>query len=154
MKPALVFLVKFICLTAPFIWLWQVWGLSVYHALYSPIANLIYESLGFEGVATPARDRYINFIPFLTLMILTPKLSARRRLGGTAIGLVILFSMHIAANLTAIPGSLRLPRLVSLALDAAPFFLWAAIANEFIRNFLRASTASATADDPAQDPRS
>ena len=120
MKPAVLFLVKFVCLTAPFIWLWQVGGLSVYHAIYSPIASAIYGLLGFEGVATPARDRYINIIPFLTLMALTPGLSKRRRFGGAAIGLLILFAMHIAANLTANPKTLQLPHLILLALDAAP----------------------------------
>ena len=146
MKKTLLFLVKFICLTAPFIWLWQVWGLSVYHALYSPIANSIYEWLGFEGIATPARDRYINFIPFVTLMVLTPNLSIRRRLGGTAIGLVVLFLMHIAVNLTANPNTLVLPRMVRLLLDAAPFFLWIIIANEFIRDFMRKVGVIADAD--------
>ena len=137
MKPALLFLVKFVCLTAPFVWLWQIGGLRVYHALYHPVATTIYEWLGFEGVAAPGRDRFVNMIPFLALMVLTPNLSTRRRLGGTAIGLVILFTMHIAVNLTAHPVTLRLPRPVSLALDAAPFFLWIVIANEFISNFLR-----------------
>ena len=136
MKPALLFLAKFVCLTAPFVWLWQNGGLSVYYALYSPIAEAIYEWLGFEGVATPARDRYINLVPFLALMVLTPNLSTRRRLGGIAIGMLILFMMHIAVNLTANPKTLRLPWPVSLALDAAPFFLWIIIANEFVRNFM------------------
>ena len=150
MKPALLFLVKFVCLTAPFIWLWQVWGLSVYHALYSPIASAIYECLGFEGIATPARTRYINIIPFLTLMILTPNLSVRRRFGGAAIGLLTLFSMHIAVNLAANPRTLALPRLVSLILDAAPFFLWVVIAREFVRDFLQRGTASTVEKEPAR----
>jgi hypothetical protein len=152
MKPALLFLAKFVCLTAPFIWLWHVWGLSVYHALYSPIANSIYEWLGFEGVAAPARTRYINLIPFLTLMVLTPKLSTRRRLGGTAIGLVVLFLMHIAVNLTADPETLQLPHLVLLVLDAAPFFLWVVIANEFIRDFMRRGTANAAVEGSPNTP--
>jgi hypothetical protein len=92
MKPALLFLVKFVCLTAPFVWLWQVGGLSAYYALYNPVANAVYEWLGLEGVSAPARDRYINLVPFLALMVLTPNLSTRRRLGGTAIGLLILFA--------------------------------------------------------------
>ena len=150
MKPALLFLVKFVCLTAPFVWLWQVGGLSAYHALYSPIANAVYEWLGFEGVAAPARDRYINLIPFLALMVLTPNLSTRRRLGGAAIGLVILFTMHIAVNLTAHPVTLRLPRPVSLALDAAPFFLWVIIANEFVRDFMRWKGANTDAKRSAE----
>jgi hypothetical protein len=148
MKPALLFLAKFVCLTAPFVWLWQVGGLSVYHALYSPIANAIYEWLGFEGVATPARDRYINMIPFVALMVLTPDLSTRRRLGGIAIGLMILFTMHIAVNLTANPVNLRLPWPVSLAVDAAPFFLWVIIANEFVRDFINWRDADTEAERP------
>jgi len=147
MKPAVLFLVKFVCLTAPLIWLWQVGGLSVYHAIYSPIASAIYESLGFEGVATPARDRYVNIVPFLTLMALTPGLSKRRRFGGAAIGVVLLFLMHIAVNLTANPQTLQLPRLVLLAMDAAPFFLWIVIANEFVRGFMRPGTANAIAEE-------
>jgi len=150
MKPALLFLVKFVCLTAPFVWLWQIGGMSVYHALYSPIADAIYTWLGFEGVATPGRDRYINMIPFLALMVLTPNLSTRRRIGGTAIGLAILFTMHIAVNLTANPQTLRLPRPVSLALDAAPFFLWIVIANEFIRDFIKWGGADADAERSAE----
>jgi len=147
MKTALTFLIKFVCLTAPFVWLWENGGLGIYHVVYSPIASAIYDWLGFEGIATPVRSRYINFIPFLALMILTPKLSTRRRLGGIAIGLLILFSMHIAVNLTANPETLELPRPVSLSLDAAPFFLWFVIANEFVRDFINWSTGDALVED-------
>jgi hypothetical protein len=150
MKPALLFLVKFVCLTAPFVWLWQMGGLNVYHAVYSPIASAIYEWLGYEGVATPVRIRYINFIPFLALMVLTPNLTTRRRLGGAAIGLVILFSMHIAVNLTADPWTLALPRPISLSLDAAPFVLWVVIANEFVLNFMSGRAANAAVEESTE----
>jgi hypothetical protein len=150
MKPTLLFLVKFICLTAPLVWLWQNGGLYVYHAFYSPIASAIYEWLGFEGIATPARDRYINLIPFLALMILTPNLSIRRRLIGTAVGLVILVLTHIAVNLTSIHEALRLPRWVSLAMDATPFFLWVVIANKFVGDFMMGRTAGTDANANAE----
>jgi hypothetical protein len=150
MKPILLFLAKFICLTAPFVWLWMAGGMIIYDALYSPIADAIYGWLGFEGVATPVRSRYINFIPFLALMVLTPNLSTRRRLSGTTIGLLIIFSMHIAVNLTADPRTHVLPRMVRLILDAAPFFLWIIIANEFIRDFMKWSGANADAEKPAE----
>jgi hypothetical protein len=142
MKAALLFLVKFVCLTAPFVWFWQIEGLRIYHGLYNPIAEATYGWLGFEGVVAPARDRYINLIPFLALMVLTPNLSTRRRLGGTAIGLLILFTMHIAVNITANPETLRLPRPVELALDAAPFVLWVVIANQFVRDFMKRASAN------------
>jgi len=149
MKAALLFLAKFVCLTAPLIWIWMIGGLNVYDAFYSPIADAIYGWLGFEGVQTPVRARYINFIPFLALMILTPGLSTRRRLGGTAIGLLILFSMHIAVNLTANPVTLRLPRWVSLSLDAAPFVLWVVIANQYVLGFVKRQAANAAVEGSA-----
>jgi hypothetical protein len=150
MKPILLFLAKFICLTAPFVWLWLAGGMIIYDVLYSPVADAIYGWLGFEGVATPVRSRYINFIPFLALMVLTPNLSTRRRLGGTTIGLLIIFSMHIAVNLTADPRTHMLPRMVRLMLDAAPFFLWVIIAREFVRDFMQRGTVRAAEKEPAK----
>jgi hypothetical protein len=151
MKPILLFLAKFICLTAPFVWLWLAGGMIIYDVLYSPVADAIYGWLGFEGVATPVRSRYINFIPFLALMILTPNLSTRRRLAGTAIGLVLLFTMHIAVNLSANPRTQILPQMVRLMLDAAPFFLWIIIANEFVRDFMKRGTVRAAKEVPAKN---
>ncbi len=144
MKPALRFLVKFVCLTAPFIWLWHIGGWRFYHALYSPVAEAVYEWFGLEGVEATSRIRYINLIPFVTLMVLTPNLSTRRRLGGTAIGLLILFAMHIAVNLGANPKTQVLPQMIRLMLDAAPFFLWVIIAHEFVRDFMQRGTVRVT----------
>ncbi|MBW2494765.1 MAG: hypothetical protein JRE43_08435 [Deltaproteobacteria bacterium] len=143
MKPALRFLIKFFCLTAPIVWLWHIGGWRYYHALYSPVAEAVYAWLGLEGVEATSRIRYINLIPFLTLMVLTPNLSRRRRLGGLAIGLALLFAMHIAVNLTADPRTQILPQMVRLMLDAAPFFLWVIIAHEFVRDFMQRGTLRA-----------
>jgi hypothetical protein len=151
MKPALLFLIKFFCLTAPFVWLWHIGGWTFYYALYSPIAEAIYQWLGLEGVEATSRIRHINLIPFVTLMILTPNLSTRRRLAGTAIGLVFLFTMHIAVNLSANPRTQILPQMVRLMLDAAPFFLWIIIANEFVRDFMKRGTVRAAEKEPAKN---
>ncbi len=134
MKQTLLFLAKFVALTAPLTWLWQVWGRSAYTAFYGPVAHSIYAVLGFDRVPTPSRERFINYIPFLTLMLLTPRLSPRRRLLGTALGMVALFFLHIAANLTEAPRSHALPIGVSLGLDAAPLLLWVLIAHQFVRD--------------------
>jgi len=150
MKPALLFLVKFVCLTAPFVWLWHIGGWRLYHALYSPIAEAVYGWFGLEGVQATSRIRYINLIPFVTLMVLTPNLSTRRRLGGTAIGLVILFVMHIAVNLGANPKTQVLPQMIRLMLDAAPFFLWIIIAHEFVRDFMQRGTVRAAEEESAK----
>jgi hypothetical protein len=63
--------------------------------------------------------------------------------------MLILFMMHIAVNLTANPRTLRLPWPVSLALDAAPFFLWVIIANEFVRDFMRWGDANTDVEGSA-----
>jgi hypothetical protein len=153
MKQAALFLVKFVCLTAPFIWLWQVVGLRLYYAIYSPIASAVYELLGFEGIATPARDRYVNIVPFLTLMALTPGLSRRRRFGGAAIGLLVLFASHIAANCSANPRTLQLPQMVTLLMDASPFFLWAVIAHRFVRGLISPGVVAAMGETGPNPPR-
>ena len=139
MKQTLLFLIKFVALTAPLTWLWQVWGRSAYAAFYSPVAHAIYSFLGFDDISAPGRERFINYIPFLALMILTPGLSRRRRLVGIALGLVALFSIHIAINLTHVPGERSLPIGVSLFLDASPFLLWVLIAHEFVSRIARRS---------------
>ncbi len=139
MKQTLLFLAKFVALTAPLTWLWQVWGRSAYAAFYSPVAHSIYSFLGFHDVSAPGRERFINYIPFLTLMILTPGLSLLRRLVGIALGLVALFFIHIAINLLHVPGEYSLPIGVSLFLDASPFLLWILIAHEFVSGVARRS---------------
>jgi hypothetical protein len=137
MKQTLLFLAKFVALTAPLTWLWQVWGRRAYTAFYGPVAHSIYSFFGFDRVPTPSRERFINYIPFLTLMILTPGLSRRRRLVGITLGMVTLFFLHIAANLTEDPRAHSLPIGVSLFLDAAPFLLWVMIAHQFVRDIAR-----------------
>jgi len=82
---------------------------------------------------------------------LTPNLSTRRRLAGTAIGLVLLFTMHIAVNLSANPRTQILPQMVRLMLDAAPFFLWIIIANEFVRDFMKRGTVGPAEKEPAKN---
>ncbi len=137
MKQTLLFLIKFVALTAPLTWLWQVWGRSAYAAFYSPVAHAIYSFIGFDDISAPGRERFINYIPFLALMILTPRLSRRRRLVGTALGMVALFFLHIGANLTVGPRARSLSIGMSLFLDAAPFLLWVMIAHQFVRDFAR-----------------
>ncbi len=137
MKQTLLFLAKFVALTAPLTWLWQVWGRSAYTAVYGPVAHSISSCFGFDRVPISSSQRFINYIPFLTLMILTPRLSLRRRFVGTALGMLALFALHIATNLMDPPGALSFPIGLSLALDAAPFLLWVLIAHDFVRDVAR-----------------
>jgi len=133
MKQTLLFLAKFIALTAPLTWLWQEWGRGAYRAIYVPAAQAVYGLLGYGHVPVPGRQRFIDWIPFLALMILTPRLRLSRRLLGIVFGMLALFLLHILVQLWAGPPKRSFPLWVKMLLDAAPFALWVAIAHEFVR---------------------
>ena len=137
MKQALLFLAKFIALTAPLTWLWQNGGRRAYREIHLPAAHALFDLLGFGHVAAPGRQRFISIIPFLTLVILTPRLSARRRWLGLALGLLALFLLHIFSQLWADPETLLFPFWAKMLLDAAPFALWIVIAHEFVEDSLQ-----------------
>jgi len=137
MKKALLFVLEFVALSVPLTWLWVSWIRPVYGAFFHHAASAIYALFGLSGVPTPMRQRYIHYIPFVVLMILTPRLSARRRFGGIALGVLALFVFQVAANWIASPGGtlrLVLPLPIGLLSDALPFVLWALIAHEFVRD--------------------
>jgi hypothetical protein len=137
MKKILLFVLEFLALSVPLTWLWVSWVRPVYASFFHYAATAIYALFGLSGVPTPMRQRYIHYIPFVVLMILTPRLSARRRFGGIALGALALFLFQVAANWIASPaGTLRLvlPIPIGLLSDALPFVLWALIAHEFVRD--------------------
>jgi hypothetical protein len=137
MKKALLFALEFVALSVLLTWLWVSWIRPVYALFFHHAATAIYALFGLSGVPTPMRQRFIHYIPFVVLMILTPRLSARRRFGGIAFGVLVLFVFQVAANWIASPGgTLRLVFPVSIGLlsDALPFVLWALIAHEFVRD--------------------
>jgi hypothetical protein len=139
MKPALWFLLKFIALTVPLTWLWVTGGREVYGAILGPVSNFVYELFGAEGVKPVWRERYINYVPFVSLMLLTPKLGWKSRLRGLVIGLLLIFAAHIAMNWIsfAIRGRGGFPKYLAVFSDALPFFLWAALAREFVGDVAR-----------------
>jgi hypothetical protein len=151
MKKALLFILEFVALSVLLTWLWVSWIRPIYTLFFHHAATAIYALFGLSGVPTPMRQRFIHYIPFVVLMILTPRLSARRRFGGMALGALALFLFQVASNWIASPGGtlrLVLPIPVGLLSDALPFVLWAIIAHEFVRDVTqRALGARATAPD-------
>ena len=79
MKQLLLTLLKIAVVSAPLTWLWIEWGRDAYGELFTQLSLPIY---GFFGLTTVvpsgARDRFINYLPFLILMIITPRMSLRR----------------------------------------------------------------------------
>jgi hypothetical protein len=141
MRRALWFAIKFVALTAPLTWLWIAGGRELYASYFVPIADAIYDLLGVEGARGYSwRERYINYVPFAALVLLTPSLGARRRAVGLAAGLLAIFASHVLFNGIAQHGAedfATMPTALSIASDSLPFLLWAIIARDFVRDVAR-----------------
>ena len=139
MKQLLLLLLKTLAVSVPLTWLWIEWGQNAYGALFSQLALPIYSALGMTAhIPEGARDRFINYLPFLILMLITPSMSWKRRAGGIAVGFVAIFFAHVAfdyaTSLTDLPGGqidqrgMRGRVSANAFSDALPFVLWVLIA--------------------------
>src|SRR5262245_12395787 len=105
MRRLLWFALSVVALTVPLTWLWVNGGREWYGWSLAPVANAIYALLGLDGVTFFPRDRYINQVPFGALVLLTPGLPMRRRLGGLALGTLAIFALQMILNAIALRGS-------------------------------------------------
>lgn len=149
---ALARLVLFAGITLALTYLWEEGGRVAYGRFLKAVAPPLYDLLGFDGARVGAfRQRYVNFVPFVGLVLVTPHLSARRRLMGLAVGLFVLFLGHLGLNLTEV-GSGRtrhLPLMPSLVSDTLPFLVWLIVAAPALAHWLPAATdPPTTAPDP------
>lgn len=131
MKRALLVALAFLGVTLPATWLWLEWGQQAYGSVFGSTARTLYDLIGLDGVpVVRQRLRYINVIPFAGLMLVTPGLPVRRRLGGLGVGLLLLVASHLLLNAlgASIPGGARLPTAAAILSDALPFVLWVVIA--------------------------
>lgn len=130
LKKTILVVAGFGAITIALTWGWTHGGRQLYGEFLKVIAPPIYDLLGFEGARVGAyRQRYINFIPFVGLVLVTPGIALRRRALGLIGGLVGLSIGHLALNLTE--GGTRgthLPFVPSLISDALPFVFWIIVA--------------------------
>jgi hypothetical protein len=149
----------FVALTAPLTWLWVTGVQDAYTRFFSAVAGPLLASVGVADVAeSPARERFISYVPFLVLMAITPKLSLRRRALGLLLGLPLIFLCHVGLVIaesfahsggrpTEDPFSTVFP--AAMFADAFPFILWALIANRVLRDVLGRALGGTGAGAPS-----
>ena len=130
--------VGLVALSLPLTWLWLAWGQSAYESFFAATARPLLEAVGVGAVAaSPARHRFVSYVPFLVLMLVTPRLGWRRRTGGILLGIPLIFLCHV--GLVAVeslshtrarptPDSFSLVFPAAMFADAFPFLLWALLA--------------------------
>ncbi len=64
------FILKFVALTVPLTLLWKEWGRGAYGGVLHDVSGTIYRWFGLHELQPHGpRDRYINYIPFIALML-------------------------------------------------------------------------------------
>lgn len=151
MRRVVPIVLGFVVITIALTWFWEESGRVSYGRFLKYVAPPIYDAIGFGDARVGAfRQRYINWVPFVGLMLVTPRLAWRRRLGGLAGGLFLLFWGHLALNLTErVHKAAQLPFVPSLVSDALPFVLWILFAWPVVSSWF--ASALAERPDTAQD---
>ena len=147
---ALLVVAGFAAITIGLTWLWGEWGRVEYGRLLKTVAPPIYELIGFPDARVGAlRQRYINWVPFVGLVLVTPGLALRRRAIGLFAGLGLLFVSHLMLNLTERwqPGR-SLPVVASLISDALPFVIWIVVAHPVVSRWFVARQGEGKESDP------
>jgi len=140
-------LLKVIAVSLPLTWIWLEWGREAYGWFFTRTAIPIFGMLGETSLLpVGARDRFINYLPFLILMLVTPRMSWARRSAGIAIGFVAIYISHLifvwytyhlgvdAGRMST--GDFRQIFPVLMLSDALPLILWVIFANQFVRESL------------------
>ncbi|MDB4433166.1 hypothetical protein N9166_00330 [bacterium] len=133
---------ELLAISIPLTWLWIEWGRSAYPKLFVQLGTPILVFLGLPGIRPDVLpDRFISYVPFLVLMVITPRISVARRVLGTALGFALIFLSHVAftsyvmafehsERLSARPFVNIFPALILL--DGFPIVVWAVIAKDFL----------------------
>ncbi len=149
MKKALLVVLCFVFVSIGLTWFWNEWARVHYGLLFIAVATPIYELIGLEEARVVAlRERYINFVPFVSLLLVTPGLTLRRRTIGLALGLLFIFVCHIALNLTELlqPG-VALPIVPAIVSDTLPFLVWIVVAYPVLAKFIPVANEPEPNDD-------
>jgi len=139
----LLLTLEFLLITVTLGWAWIEWGRTYYLKVFVKLATPIFILIGVtELKAQLVIDHFINYVPFLVLMVITPSLTMKRRVIGTAIGFVIIFFGHILLASVAFVASSKYGQSQEafstlfpafLFNDSLPFILWAIISAGYLK---------------------
>jgi len=148
MKTAAWFALKVIALTVPLTWLWVHWGRDAYGGFLHEFTGWLYGLVGLEEMQIRgSRERYINAIPFLALMLVTPGLSLRRRALGIFGGLTVTLIFHMSFDAIGRSRGGPVPPPGPQISDALPFLLWIVIAQDFLLGLVRGQREPPAVED-------
>ena len=151
-KRLLLLAIEFLAITVPLGWLWIEWGRNAYLKLFVKIVTPVFLLIGVTELKPQlVIDHFINYVPFIVLMVITPKLSVKRRIVGIAAGIVILFIGHIGLmslsyaatsnyGMTQKAFSVLFPGF--LVNDSLPFILWAIMASGWLKEVIASTRKS------------
>jgi hypothetical protein len=138
MKRRLLLALEFVAITASLGWLWIEWGRDAYVGAFVWAATPVFIVLGVRQLEVQLiADHFINFVPFLALIIVTPRLTMKRRMLGGLIGIAAILAGHILLSAVAYLAKSRYGLTAKafttlfpayLLNDSLPFILWAAVA--------------------------
>ena len=156
----LVVLLKFVAITLPLTWLWMSWGKEAYAAVFVELASPIYDALGLRTVRpTGIHERFLNYLPFFVLMLLTPRISWVRRSVGLVVGCFVLFLFHVGFSIATAWGpraaggamteaAFQLSFPAYLFSDSLPFFLWVIICHKVVGEMATKAMAGIGSQQP------
>lgn len=142
----LIQVLKVVGISVPVTLWWLAWGRAAYGRLFAEIAIPIFGYMGMTEIMPEGqRDRFIGYLPFLILMVVTPKMTWLRRGVGIVVGFVLIFILQMffvyMAERAGVRGGNLNPQEVYEAMlpvllicDSFPFVLWIVIAKDFVRD--------------------
>ena len=140
------FLAKLMVVSLSLTWVWMEWGRRAYGRFFVEVSNPVYALFDITAYQGGVRERYINYIPFLVLMIVTPRISSMRRIGGILGGVLLIFGFQLAFNIwvefaypiqsSARGGGFAVYLPAILMADALPLILWVTICHEFVSDVI------------------
>ena len=145
-KRLLLLAAKFLIITVPLGLIWIEWARTAYLNLFVKIATPVLLLFGVQDIfGKYVVDHFINYVPFLVLIVITPELSPKRRIVGGVIGFFLLFVGHIVLTTIAYYAihnygqtqkafSVLFPGF--LLNDSLPFIIWAIVASGWLKQLL------------------